>query len=96
MQVQDRSQTMTILVFPAFLKDNTGQIIFTERLERFGNGLDDAVLVESEWIKFAYARMNSPVKFSTNSFWGVALRCCNEIVQKAWQKLLPVCYFKNK
>ena len=39
---------MTILFFPAFLKDNTGQIIFTERLERFGNGLDDAVLVESE------------------------------------------------
>ena len=42
---------MKILDFSSFLKDNTGQIIFTECLERFGNGLDDdddAVLGESE------------------------------------------------
>ena len=46
-ETQDRSQTMTILCFPYFLKDSTGQI-FTECLELFDTGLADAVIVESE------------------------------------------------
>ena len=38
----------------------------TECLEHFENGVGDAVIVESEWIKFAYSHINSPVKFSIN------------------------------